>query len=433
MDDMRVMDLGSNDKVQSTERRQENTHSSIGTIQFSFPCAPSYGVVMSASSESSNNDGAAASSSSSPVLVHLSDDDEEFSDAHSTKDPLWQPILNTDPSGDTVDHKKRSQVKSVFLDALNRLVSSYSTETSSVLKYTGTNLHSMLQKYLAFYIKFVSTPVNQDKLLKLLQWSLYMCSLATISRRKNASLPTSQWLHKLYGEVSWARYILRILQFPMALDAVLNHRWTAQALKCDDASSTTQRIYNVIGKVLSYSMLVYYPTELMAYLLWMKPPAPLQLSSAAATVSSHEIRCSDGACLVQKSRWFALYAPPQPSTWPPEKWSYLSCRCWLAYVVAELVQSVVQWKELQQPEPRDVDPNTNVDVRHQRTMIALQSIRNALFMLPCLQWSLPKWDTEPLCPTYTINTLMWFESLVSLYQAVLAQRYSQQNEQLKGS
>jgi translation initiation factor 2 beta subunit (eIF-2beta)/eIF-5 len=388
---------------------------------------------MSASSGSSN-DGAAASSSSSPILVHLSDDDEEFSVAAAhAKDPLWQPLLNTD-AADPVGHKKGIQPKKVFVEFFNRMVSSSSsTDASVILKYASREINATLQKYLAFYIKFVATPVNQDKLLKLMQWSLYMCSLAVIARRnKNASnLHSSQWLHKLYGEVSWARYILRILQFPMALDAVLNNSWTTQAaVKCDASPttgdpSTTQRIYNVVGKVLSYSMLLYYPTELMAYLLWMKPPNPLSTTTA---VAKQQILCTDGICLVEKRRWLSLYAPPQLSTWTPEKWSYLSCRCWLAYVAAELIQCVVQYKELLPQVPNDEGLSSNRDLERQRRMIVLQGVRNALFLLPCLQWSLPKWDTQPLCPTYTINTLMWFESLVSLYQAILAQRYQGQKQ-----
>jgi hypothetical protein len=390
---------------------------------------------MSASSGSSN-DGVAASSSSSPVLVHLFDDDEEFSDAaERTKDPLWQPLRNKD-ADDSVSHTKGIPLKQLFVEMFNRIVtSSFSTDPSCILKYASGEMNAALQKYLAFYIKFVSTPANQDKILKLMQWSLYMCSLAVIARRnKNASSRhSSQWLHKLYGEVSWARYILRILQFPMALDAVMNHSWTARAaVKCDASSTTadpatTQRIYNVIGKVLSYSMLVYYPTELMAYLLWMKPPNPFSTSTTTA-VTSREIFCGDGTCFIEKWRWLSLYAPPQPSTWTPEKWSYLSCRCWLAYVVAELIQCVVQYKELQQQAPSGDEPRSDDDARHQRHMIVLQGVRNAFFVLPCVQWSLPKWDTQPLCPTHTINALMWVESLVSLYQAILAQRYQEQKQ-----
>jgi hypothetical protein len=107
-----------------------------------------------------------------------------------------------------------------------------------------------------------------------LQWTLYMLSVVAVSHGKNTNHAidkstnvTSLWLKKLYNEVSWARYILRILQFPIAVDAAINDRWTTQALQqlrpCRDADSTTsfspQRIYIYIGKVLSYSMVAYSP------------------------------------------------------------------------------------------------------------------------------------------------------------------------------
>jgi hypothetical protein len=36
--------------------------------------------------------------------------------------------------------------------------------------------------------------------------------------------------------------------------------------------------------------------------------------------------------------------------------------------------------------------------------------------LPCINWSLPNWDIDPMLPENVVNGLMWLESIVCLYQ-----------------
>lgn len=45
--------------------------------------------------------------------------------------------------------------------------------------------------------------------------------------------------------------------------------------------------------------------------------------------------------------------------------------------------------------------------------------RCALFALPAVNWSLPRWDTDPWLPEGLVNTLMLGESITCIYQALI--------------
>jgi hypothetical protein len=302
-----------------------------------------------------------------------------------------------------------------------------------------SSIEKRVQQSLAYYVRFTASAAHQDKLLKLLQWSLWIwgtllqpqqtaaTTTASRSRRQLRYLALSRWVLKLYGEVSMARYVTRLLGFPHAVEAVVNSSWTASSTTSTTVTSDKQNmlntVYSAIGKVLSWSMVGYHPTELAAYVLWMKPAASALVapSVSAATTERHRRDCE------RRRSWF-----PQFSTWPAETWSYVSCRFWLAYVVAELLQCVVQGYELRSllqdgPTTKEMeileDTNgeghtTKAQLQRRLDHVTLQGLRNVLFLVPCLQWSLPHWDTRPWLPVSTINTLMWLESIVCLYQAL---------------
>eukprot|EP00531_Pseudo-nitzschia_arenysensis_P003533 CAMPEP_0116129496 /NCGR_PEP_ID=MMETSP0329-20121206/7953_1 /TAXON_ID=697910 /ORGANISM="Pseudo-nitzschia arenysensis, Strain B593" /LENGTH=107 /DNA_ID=CAMNT_0003623763 /DNA_START=705 /DNA_END=1028 /DNA_ORIENTATION=- len=48
----------------------------------------------------------------------------------------------------------------------------------------------------------------------------------------------------------------------------------------------------------------------------------------------------------------------------------------------------------------------------------MRILRDALYVLPAITWSLPKWDTDPLLSGNTVNGLCWLESVLGLYQGV---------------
>lgn len=272
-----------------------------------------------------------------------------------------------------------------------------------------------LQQWLAFYVRFCGSAGNQDKVLKVLQWSLWL--LANTTARTARKTPNQHWMGAISDELSWARYVTRLLGLPVAVEAAANDSWTL----CSSSSSKSSRsVYRALGKILSYSMVAYFPLEMLAYLQWKKPAA-----AAAAAASS------------SRSKWHQ-----------PERWSYLSCRFWLAYTAAELTQCIWHWRELQQQKrlleeakKNDDDDdaqyssdnhdtsstNNNDAAAHAHSIRALdaqmadarlQAVRDALFLLPCVHWSRSDWDTRPWLRPHAVNALMWAESVVSLYQAV---------------
>ena len=344
----------------------------------------------------------------------------------------------------------------------------HTSTTTTTMNAVGRQCHDALTSYVQF---MTSSPSHPDKILKFLQYTFYMVSQALIwhdqrQRPRQLARPhIAQWLDKLYQEFTWARYILRIVQFPVALDAAWHQSWTLTAAPGNDDDPLTlllpsrhchrrrQSIYNVLGRILTYSMVVYYPTELMAYLLWMKPKAPPDETRAMSEVTTtlvptssslttttlhhhhhHHPQQSPHGSIVSLlyhvvTTWRDTLPPSSSSSgrrsFPrPETWSYLSCRCWLIYIVTELIQSYVQYQELTTTTtttalPTLVDPSKQ---QQQRRHILLQSLRNLLFLLPCTAWSMSKWDSQPILSSRTVNTLLWFESIVSLYQAVQQQR-----------
>lgn len=372
----------------------------------------------------------------------LRDDEEK----ESSSSPLFEtaPSLSPDVSGDEsdpllvehsynnnsnntgagVDETATTAFPTTLTDHPLLLVAPFPRKAAATTTTTLGAAAAALKvnQWLQWYVRFVASSSNQDKLLKLLQWSLWLCGSTLRSTTSSSSgspttTPAAAWLHKLYGEVSFARYVTRLLGLPVALEAAVNDSWTAVSSSSSRSRSKTNvhRMYQLIGKVLAYSMVAYHPTELMAYALWMKP-------KSAATVATS-----------MPSRTRAL-SPRNPRAWPAETWSYISCRFWLTYVVAELVQCILQWHELreQQHRLRQAKPtdDQNIDdhddsggnadstaVHAQMTHTALQTVRNLLFVLPCVQWSLPSWDTQPWLPVTTIHSLMWAESVVCLYQA----------------
>jgi hypothetical protein len=344
---------------------------------------------------------------SPPVLVSGESPDCSYDGDHPPADASSDPLLLPPP-----------------MDCRTHLISS---------------IEKRIQQSLAYYVRFTASAAHQDKLLKFLQWSLWIWG--TLLQQRNASssfrssqqslrsLALSRWVLKLYGEVSMARYVTRLLGFPHAVEAVVNASWTSASPSSSSSSSSTSTgtdkqnmlntVYSAIGKVLSWSMVGYHPTELAAYVLWMKP------ASSTAAIERREYECRHRRSLF-----------PQISTWSAETWSYVSCRFWLAYVVAELLQCVVQGYELrsllqeqqgQTSKEMEILEDTSDELDHhtqqaqlqrQLNNVTLQGLRNALFLVPCIQWSLPHWDTRPWLPVSTVNTLMWLESIVCLYQAL---------------
>lgn len=242
-----------------------------------------------------------------------------------------------------------------------------------VVPAAAPNKKIWLDRFLVHYNKFIASGANQDKGLKLFQWTLWLFSRVYPSKKDS--------LQKSSLDISFARYILRFYGFPSTMEAVRNGSW-------EDSQSYLGRLS---GKLMAWSMLGYYPLEHVAYIRWTAP---------------------------------ALL----PSSVNANRLSAYSCRFWLLYLLAELAQGTMRLRHLYhsrkeltaagKQDDHDVLATLDDSIRNQQLQIA----RSALFTFPCIHWALPKWDTDPWLSEDTCNGLMWIESLVSMYQAVRGYR-----------
>jgi hypothetical protein len=303
------------------------------------------------------------------------DDEEELSEDASLvggNDSDERPEKDTVPKA-TLTHKAKAyQLQSQSQPALQRL-----------------------RRFLKFYVTFVASATHQDQALKVLQWTLWLLSTScSPSRSQFRSI-----LRKYYLDIGYVRFGTRLLGLPSAIEAVLSGSW---------AVTNTQNhpgLHRQLGRILATSMLGYYPLEHTAYALWMMPPN-------STLAYKHQVNRT------------------------AERLSAWSCRFWLLYIVAETTQCALQWKELRKEQQEllqqkvdgdyDSDDNERIKLRaaalqNAVTNTQLQLSRNALFFLPCIHWALPNWDRDPWLPERFVNSLMWTESVISLYQSVRRQ------------
>ena len=253
-------------------------------------------------------------------------------------------------------------------------------------KMTSSSIMNWVDDLLKRYTLYMQSGLNQDRGLKFLQWTFWLVSRVLQHRHGQRNQTNGGNRHalatrKLYLDLCYARYALRLLGLPAALEAARTSSWTSKAV-----NPKNQPFFDLVGKILAWTMVGYYPTEHMAYVQWMVP----------------------------------AYAKNNGKGRSAERWSYISCRFWLAYIVAESAQCLVQWKALRQAMKEDNAQEESEEKRQELALkmknTKLQLTRNALFLLPCVNWSLPNWDVDPWLPESIVNVLMWLESVVCLYQ-----------------
>ena len=98
---------------------------------------------------------------------------------------------------------------------------------------------SKINEILKAYVKFSSSPYNQDRVLKVAQYALWLISRFYIKSTRNA-------LEKLSDEVMWARYINRFFGLPSAIEAA----------QTGDYGSP-----KALGKAMAWMFIGYYPCE----------------------------------------------------------------------------------------------------------------------------------------------------------------------------
>lgn len=251
-----------------------------------------------------------------------------------------------------------------------------------------------VRAWLEFYVGFTSSAGNQEKLLKLIQWSFWMLGAAfgMSIRYKGLAL----WLQNMSTNVCYARYVTRLLGLPIALEGALSGSWANSS-----SNQYFNQMYQIFGSILAYIMVAYYPIEQIAFALWMKPT-------------------ESGVLFFN---------------WPAETWFYWSMRLWLAYLVADIVQGVIQCIELRRKrialkrakkmdnDDLFCDFSGVKEVDERITNVAWLQVSNLLYLLPSVHWSLSTWNTQPWLPTSLAHSLMWTESVVCLVHAIKTEAY----------
>jgi hypothetical protein len=234
------------------------------------------------------------------------------------------------------------------------------------------NNNNKLFQFLQAYVTFTSSSSNQDKLLKTLQYTLWM--LSRFYRTSMTATGREALIH-LSGQISWARYINRLLGWPAAIEAAKSGSW--------GGSSNNNK---ALGKMMAWSMVLYYPLEYISYVKWQVPKWGMASRTKIPRLAE------------------------QASAW--------SCRFWCAYIVLDVVRSSLALTTTATEETITSSLALTTAQQQRRRTEGLQILRNALFFLPAVHWSLPNWDTHPWLPDDLVNGCMWLESIACMYQGI---------------
>ena len=254
---------------------------------------------------------------------------------------------------------------------------------------------SPLDNFLNDYGSFTAKTFTADQGLKIIQWSSWAVSYVTASSKHHGST-LSPALRKLYGDVSWTRYMLRFYGFLPALEGWRSGSWAG-------GSWDNPKIAKIAKYLMCGSMMLYYPLEHMAYAGWQMPTLSKFTKNNANKISA------------------------------------LSCVFWTTYIVGDFWSSCLKWKELKKKfndlgqllatKKRDDDKDGVTEVVQEQKSIAksirlvkIQLMRSLLFILPAVNWSLPNWATNPLLGEATVNGLMLIEAYTSVYQSLIGMK-----------
>jgi hypothetical protein len=309
-----------------------------------------------------------------------------------------------------VDEEQENTVKSTSFTATELCIP---TTNKASLSSKMQVIQQQIQCFLSGYSAFTSSVWSQDKVLKVIQFSLIILSRfytgpgRTDSKTTWSSTGSSRdigdSLRKLGFQIGWARYVTRLLGLPMSIEAISSGAFGP----------------GLLGKLMALSMVGYYPLEHLAWAKWQAPTLrfmPMRKKSNQQYVARDESRLAGLA-----------------SAW--------SCRFWFAYVIVDTIRSTVALKELAVEPQKEAATGTedaaltNDPLQPQQPLVAekdfedaklalarkserLQIVRNACFLLPLIHWSLPHWDTDPWLDDDLVQFLMWLESVVCLYQGV---------------
>lgn len=243
-----------------------------------------------------------------------------------------------------------------------------------------------MDEFLTLYCKWTGSSIYTERGIKLLQWSAWLVSRMTKGKYEDISSS----LRKLYTDLSMMRYVLRLYGFPTAIEGIRSGSWAG-------GSWEDKRIQK-LGKIMAWSMAVYYPFEHLAWAKWTMPKLIPKLDAN------------------RLSAW--------------------SCRCWCVYIFAELLSSCFKIKELEKKlnilqQGSSVQNTTMLTkssdersvILHSIYMNKLQILRDIFFAAPCINWSMNQWATNPWLSEAWCNGLSFAEAVVCIHQSLCGLRF----------
>jgi len=227
-----------------------------------------------------------------------------------------------------------------------------------------------------------------EQILKISQYSFWAVSYLIASVSKHHAEPLCLILDDLHDGLNIFRYVLRIAYgLLFSLEGLRTGSWTEMAW--DDPKIDMIYKYPMAG-----SMICYFSLEHMAF------TGGEMLESVNVNVD-----------------WLAS----------------MSCRFWCVCTVSEiwgcylklkeLECEVTKLRELQAEKKKNDDKEGFLQIEHeiefwmkQVPLVKLQILRDLLFILPALSWSLPTYHTSPLLSDFNSNCLLFMESCAHAYQ-----------------
>jgi len=231
-----------------------------------------------------------------------------------------------------------------------------------------------LNKFLTIYCTWAGSSLYSERGIKLAQWLMWLLSQMTKNTNKFGS-DLSPSLRKIYLDLSMMRYFLRFYGWPVAIDGVIS----------DDGNQWKDTRISKISKVMAWSMVFYYPLEHAAAIKWNMP------------------------------KYFQRIDANKFSAW--------SCRCWLVYILGDLISSYLKLHELEQKRidmKHTENPGEMDEIEKSITINRLQVLRNVFYLPPCISWSRNDWATSPWLSENWVNGLSLAEAITNIYQSIYA-------------
>ena len=290
-------------------------------------------------------------------------------------------------------------------------------ETNSTEQNIQIAKPSKLDNFLNTWVSFSAKTFTADQGLKVLQYSTWAVCYAARSRRGNLS----PGLRKLYSELSMTRYVFRMYGFFQSLEGYRSGSWAG-------GTWDNPLISKIAKYLLAGSMIFYYPLDHLAYAGWQMPKLVRVNSNKVSQISClfwsiYTISDLWVSCL----KWEELKKKlgSLESTLTGEKKnddieavvSYVFFSCILLICHAESNQFIFRRRTFPKKKQADaVKQKVNLinKIRHTK----LQLVRCLLFVLPCINWSLPKWATDPMLSELHLNGLCLAEAYASVYQSL---------------